>query len=66
MPNGTAARATARRGRARTCPARHRWDSDIGAGNVISGNAMGIDVFGATGTENMIQGNTIGIDSTGR
>ena len=36
-----------------------------GAGNVISGNFVGIEIAGATATANQVQGNYIGTDLTG-
>jgi len=38
---------------------------EMGAGNVISGNHLGISVEGATATGNILQGNYIGVDASG-
>jgi hypothetical protein len=36
-----------------------------GAGNFVSGNATGIELFGGGATGNLVQGNTVGTDTTG-
>lgn len=40
--------------------------TEAGAGNVVSGNWVGIRLQGATATGNVVQGNLVGTDATGR
>jgi len=63
--SGTAALATGRALLILDAPDNTIGGIESGAGNVISGNHLGISVEGATATGNLFQGNYIGVDATG-
>ena len=63
--SGTYAVANAEGVKIALAPGNTIGGSVAGAGNLISGNATGVDIFNPAATGNVVFGNLIGTDSTG-